>query len=172
MKKRIRDALISGALYLIILFSPMANGTGQVDFGGKLDDGDLSIITSVDYSWPAGKFERDIEFDYRYKESKDIQTKNEGLIGLKQRLEFKPKQYVFGLVRYDFNEFREIKYRTQADVGWGYKILRTDLDQKSHRSGPHSKNLCHIPCFHLQCHLDHYPNYQWIYQGSLKMRSP
>ena len=71
MKKRIRDALISGALYLIILFSPMANGTGQADFGGKYDDSDLSIITSVDYSWSAGKFERDIE----YIENQNLQIK-------------------------------------------------------------------------------------------------
>ena len=126
MKKRIRDALISGALYLIILFSPMANGAGQIDFGGKLDDGNLSITTSVDYSWLAGKFERDIEFDYRYKGEDEIVNTNKGLIAFKQRYEFKPKHYTFGLVRYDYNEFRPITYRRQVNIGWGYKILRTE----------------------------------------------
>ena len=126
MKKRIRDALISGAVYVIILFSPMANGTGQIDFGGKYDDGDLYTLTSLDLSWESGSWERDIEFDYRYQDKKDIRTTNKGLIGFKQRLELKPKHYVFGLIRFDYNEFRPIDSRLQSNIGWGYKILRTE----------------------------------------------
>ena len=126
MKKRIRDALISGAVYIIILFSPMANGTGQIDFGGKYDDGDLYTLTSLDLSWESGSWERDIEFDYRYQDKKDIRTTNKGLIGFKQRLELKLKHYVFGLIRFDYNEFRPIDSRLQSNIGWGYKILRTE----------------------------------------------
>ncbi len=134
MKERIRDALISGAVYIIgigaialMLFWPqIVDASGQADFGGKLDDGDLSIITSVDYSWPAGKFERDIEFDYRYKEVDERKDTNKGLIAFKQRYEFKPKHYTFGLVRYDYNEFRPITHRRQVNVGWGYKIIRSE----------------------------------------------
>ena len=126
MKKRIRDALISGAFCVIILFSPMANGTGQVDFGGKYDDGDLYTLTSLDLSWESGSWERDIEFDYRYQDKKDIRTTNKGLIGFKQRLELKPKHYVFGLIRFDYNEFRPIDSRLQSNIGWGYKILKTE----------------------------------------------
>ena len=126
MKKRIRDALISGAVYVIILFSPMANGTGQIDFGGKYDDGDLYTLTSLDLSWESGSWERDIEFDYRYQDKKDIRTTNKGLIGFKQRLELKPKHYVFGLIRFDYNEFRPIDSRLQSNIGWGYKILKTE----------------------------------------------
>ena len=126
MKKRIRDALISGAVYVIILFSPMANGTGQIDFGGKYDDGDLYTLTSLDLSWESGSWERDIEFNYRYQDKKDIRTTNKGLIGFKQRLELKPKHYVFGLIRFDYNEFRPIDSRLQSNIGWGYKILRTE----------------------------------------------
>ena len=126
MKKRIRDALILGAIFVIILFSPMANGTGQVDFGGKYDDGDLYTITSLDLSWESGSWERDIEFNYRYQDKKDIRTTNKGLIGFKQRLELKPKHYVFGLIRFDYNEFRPIDSRLQSNIGWGYKILRTE----------------------------------------------
>ena len=126
MKKRIRDALISGAVYIIILFSPMANGTGQIDFGGKYDDGDLYTITSLDLSWESGSWERDIEFNYRYQDKKDIRTTNKGLIGFKQRLELKPKHYVFGLIRFDYNEFRPIDSRLQSNIGWGYKLLKTE----------------------------------------------
>ena len=126
MKKRIRDALISGAVCIIILFSPMANGTGQIDFGGKYDDGDLYTLTSLDLSWESGSWERDIEFDYRYQDKKDIRTTNKGLIGFKQRLELKLKHYVFGLIRFDYNEFRPIDSRLQSNIGWGYKILRTE----------------------------------------------
>ena len=126
MKKRIRDALISGAVCIIILFSPMANGTGQIDFGGKYDDGDLYTLTSLDLSWESGSWERDIEFNYRYQDKKDIRTTNKGLIGFKQRLELKPKHYVFGLIRFDYNEFRPIDSRLQSNIGWGYKLLKTE----------------------------------------------
>jgi putative salt-induced outer membrane protein YdiY len=134
MKDKIKDALISGAVYIIgigaialILFWPqISEGAGTFDIGGKLDDGDLSVATSLDYSWPAGKFERDIEFDYRYKELDEHKNTNKGLIAFKQRYEFKPKHYAFGLVRYDYNEFRPINHRRQVNIGWGYKLIRSE----------------------------------------------
>ena len=135
MKQKIKDALISGAVYVIgigclvlVMFGlpGFAHASGQLDFGGKVDDGDLSITTSLDYTWPTDKFERDIEFDYRYKDEDDVITTNKGLIAFKQRYEFKPKHYTFGLVRYDYDEFRTINHRRQANIGWGYKIIRSD----------------------------------------------
>ena len=135
MKHKILDALISGAVYVIgigalalVMFGlpGFAHAAGQADFGGKLDDGDLSLTTSLDYSWPAGKFERDIEFDYRYKELDGLKDTSKGLIAFKQRYEFKPKHYTFGLVRYDYDEFRTINHRRQVNIGWGYKIIRSD----------------------------------------------
>ena len=122
MNKKLLVLVVLGLLFI----SPVVNSTGQADFGGKLDDDNLSITTSLDYSWVAGKFERDIEFDYRYKDEDEIVTTNKGLIAFKQRYEFKPKHYTFGLVRYDYNEFRPITHRRQVNVGWGYKLIRTD----------------------------------------------
>ena len=113
-------------LLLLCLISNPVYATGQAELGGKLDDGDLSIITSIDYSWPTIKFERDIEFDYRYKDENDLVVTNKGLIAFKQRYELNPKQYVFSLSRYDYNEFRSINSRLQSNIGWGYKILRTE----------------------------------------------
>ena len=113
-------------LLILCLIANPVYASGQIDFGGKLDDGDLSIITSIDYSWPAGKFERDIEFDYRYKNEDDIRTTSKGLIEFKQRYEFHDKHYTFGLARYDYDEFRPINSRLQSSIGWGYKILRTE----------------------------------------------
>ncbi len=118
--------LISLVLLGLLTISPTVLAGGQLDFGGKLDDGDLSITTSLDYTWPTNKFERDIEFDYRYKDEDDVITTNKGLIAFKQRYEFKPKHYTFGLVRYDYDEFRTINHRRQANIGWGYKIIRSD----------------------------------------------
>ena len=118
--------LLSLVLLGLLLISPAVNSAGYVDFSGKLDSGDLSINTSIDYSWPVGKFERDIEFDYRYKDEDEIVTMNKGLIAFKQRFEFKPKHYTFGLVRYDYNEFRPITHRRQVNVGWGYKLIRSE----------------------------------------------
>ncbi len=118
--------LISLVLLGLLTISPTVLAGGQLDFGGKLDDGDLSITTSLDYTWPTDKFERDIEFDYRYKDEDDVITTNKGLIAFKQRYEFKPKHYAFGLVRYDYDKFRTINHRRQANIGWGYKIIRSD----------------------------------------------
>ena len=113
-------------LLVLCLIANPVYASGQIDFGGKFDDGDLSLTTSLDYSWPVGKFERDIEFDYRYKEIDELKDTNKGLIAFKQRYEFKPKHYTFGLVRYDYNEFRPINHRRQVNIGWGYKLIRTD----------------------------------------------
>jgi len=117
---------MKGLSVLLLLVSTMVNATGQFEFGGKIDDGDLSILTSVDYSWEGKRFDNDIEFDYRYKDSNNKVKTNRGLIAFKQRYEFKPKQYAFGLVRYDYNEFRTLNSRRQINMGWGYKILRTE----------------------------------------------
>jgi len=98
----------------ILFIASDANGaSGQFDLGGKLDDGDL------------------FEFDYRYQDKNKQTTTNKGLIAFKQRYEFDSKQYVFGLVRYDYNEFRTIDSRRQVNMGWGYKILRTEKIQMS-----------------------------------------
>lgn len=122
MNKKLLGLVLLGLLFI----SPTVNAGGQIDFTGKLDSGDLSINTSLDYSWPVGKFERDIEFDYRYKDEDEIVTTNKGLIAFKQRYEFKQRHYTFGLVRYDYNEFRPITDRRQVNIGWGYKLIRTD----------------------------------------------
>jgi len=112
----------------LMLVSPLAQAKGKIDFGGKLDDGDLFLLTSLRYTWEtnAEHRERDIEFNYRYQDKSNEKTTNKGLIQLKERYEFADRHYAFGLGRYDYNEFRTINHRTQVNVGWGYKILRTD----------------------------------------------
>ena len=122
MNKKLLGLVLLGLLFI----SPTVNAGGQIDFSGKLDDSDLSLNTSIDYSWPVGKFERDIEFDYRYKDEDNLTTTNKGLIAFKQRYEFKQRHYTFGLVRYDYNEFRPITDRRQVNIGWGYKIIRSE----------------------------------------------
>jgi putative salt-induced outer membrane protein YdiY len=136
MKQKILDALVSGAVYvigvgclLLVMFGlpGFAHASGKADFGGKIDNGNLFLLTSVDHTWETKEnVERDIEFDWRYQDKNNIKTDNEGLIGFKHRWEFHDKHYVFGLGRYDYDEFRPIQNRTQANVGWGYKILRTE----------------------------------------------
>ena len=134
MKEKLKDTLIRGAtwgfgigiIYVLLFGSMLAEASGKIDLGGRLDNSNLYIVTSLDYSWEAGKFERDIEFDYRYQDKNDITSTNKGLIEFKQRLKFKPKHYAFGLVRYDYNEFRPVNHRRQVNIGWGYKLIRTD----------------------------------------------
>ena len=112
-------------LLLLLLLTPCVYA-GSFDISGKVEDKANQFTASLDNSWEVGKFERDVEFNYRYKDANDIRTKNSGLIAFKRRLTFQPKQYVFSLTRYDYNEFRDIKYRTQVGLGYGYKILRTE----------------------------------------------
>jgi len=112
-------------LLLLLLLTPCVYA-GSFDISGKAENKANQFTASLDNSWEAGKWERDVEFNYRYKDANDIRTKNSGLVAFKQRLTFKPKHYVFGLTRYDYNEFRDIKYRAQVGLGYGYKILRTE----------------------------------------------
>ena len=112
-------------LLLLLLLTPCVYA-GSFDISGKAEEKANQLTTSLDTSWEVGRWERDIEFNYRYKDAKDIRTKNSGLVAFKQRLTFHPKHYVFGLTRYDYNEFRDIRYRTQVGLGYGYKLLRTD----------------------------------------------
>ena len=122
-----------GLIFYALFGSPFAWAGGKVDLGGRFDNSDLYLITSVDYTWETNSeaVERDIEFDFRYQDKADVRTTNKGLIAFKHRWEFHKKHYVFGLGRYDFNEFRPIRNRTQANVGWGCKILRTDTMKMS-----------------------------------------
>jgi len=113
-------------IIILLLISPMALASGQFDFGGKIDDGDLSIVTSIDHSWESKRFTNDIEFDYRYKDSNNIKKTNRGLIAFKQKYELQSKHYIFSLLRFDYNEFRSINSRIQSTYGWGYKILETE----------------------------------------------
>ena len=78
----------SAIMCLMLLFTSPTYATGQIDFGGKLDDGDLSITTSVDFGWKTGNIEKDIEFDYRYSDKNGKTSTNKGLIEYKHRLKF------------------------------------------------------------------------------------
>lgn len=113
-------------IFLSLVFSPIANATGEVTLGGKIDDGDLSIVTSVDHSWQGKRFINDVEFDYRYKDSNNVKKTNRGLIAFKQRYELQSRHYLFSLLRFDYNEFRSISSRIQSTYGWGYKIFKTE----------------------------------------------
>ena len=113
-------------IFLSLVFSPIANATGEVTLGGKIDDGDLSIVTSVDHSWQGKRFINDVEFDFRYKDSNNVKKTNRGLIAFKQRYELQSRHYLFSLLRFDYNEFRSISSRIQSTYGWGYKIFKTE----------------------------------------------
>ena len=82
-------------IFLSLVFSPIANATGEVTLGCKIDDGDLSIVTSVDHSWQGKRFINDVEFDYRYKDSNNVKKTNRGLIAFKQRYELQSRHYLF-----------------------------------------------------------------------------
>jgi putative salt-induced outer membrane protein YdiY len=125
-KHIIKIAIVISIPLMLAFFTSKANATGQFDLGGKIDDGDFSILTSVDYSWQGKRFLNDVVFDYRFKDSDGKVKTNRGLIAFKQRYEFKPKQYAFGLVRYDYNEFRPMNSRRQINMGYGYKILNSE----------------------------------------------
>ena len=112
-------------LLLLLLLTPDVYA-GSFEISGKAEAKANQLTASLDNSWEGGRWERDIEFNYRYKDANDIRTKNSGVVAFKQRLTFQPKQYVFGLTRYDYNEFRDIRYRTQVGLGYGDKILRTE----------------------------------------------
>ena len=115
---------------LILFFGFLANplhGSGSAKLGGTFINSDsASVNGSLDYQWEMDKWQQTLETDYVYKEEDNEEILNEFVINTKSNYTFAPKQYVFGIVGYDYDKFRADGNRKVLGIGYGYKLLRTE----------------------------------------------
>ena len=115
---------------LILFFGFLANplyGSGSAKLGGTFINSDsASVNGSLDYQWEMDKWQQTLETDYVYKEEDNEEILNEFVINTKSNYTFAPKQYVFGIVGYDYDKFRADGDRKVLGIGYGYKLLRTE----------------------------------------------
>ena len=115
---------------LILFFGFLANplhGSGSAKLGGTFINSDsASVNGSLDYQWEMDKWQQTLETDYVYKEEDNEEILNEFVFNTKSNFTFAPKQYVFGIVGYDYDKFRADGDRKVLGIGYGYKLLRTE----------------------------------------------
>ena len=115
---------------LILFFGFLANplhGSGSAKLGGTFINSDsASVNGSLDYQWEMDKWQQTLETDYVYKEEDNEEILNEFVFNTKSNYTFAPKQYVFGIVGYDYDKFRADGDRKVLGIGYGYKLLRTE----------------------------------------------
>ena len=115
---------------LILFFGFLANplyGSGSAKLGGTFINSDsASVNGSLDYQWEMDKWQQTLESDYVYKEEDNEEILNEFVFNTKSNFTFAPKQYVFGIVGYDYDKFRADGDRKVLGIGYGYKLLRTE----------------------------------------------
>tara|TARA_Y100000592_G_C5456068_1_gene311404 strand:- start:329 stop:1012 length:684 start_codon:yes stop_codon:yes gene_type:complete len=115
---------------LILFFGFLANplyGSGSAKLGGTFINSDsASVNGSLDYQWEMDKWQQTLESDYVYKEEDNEEILNEFVFNTKSNYTFAPKQYVFGIVGYDYDKFRADGDRKVLGIGYGYKLLRTE----------------------------------------------
>ena len=121
--------IVVGSL-LILFFGFLANplhGSGSAKLGGTFINSDsASVNGSLDYQWEMDKWQQTLETDYVYKEEDNEEILNEFVFNTKSNFTFAPKQYVFGIVGYDYDKFRADGDRKVLGIGYGYKLLRTE----------------------------------------------
>ena len=121
--------IVVGSL-LILFFGFLANplhGSGSAKLGGTFINSDsASVNGSLDYQWEMDKWQQTLETDYVYKEEDNEEILNEFVFNTKSNYTFAPKQYVFGIVGYDYDKFRADGDRKVLGIGYGYKLLRTE----------------------------------------------
>jgi putative salt-induced outer membrane protein len=125
MKKSILAAS-SSAILLLAGTAPASAWTGDVELGysnssGNTDNTTLNAKLDVDKA--KGSWRHNIFGDVYYAETDNDKTAERYAIGYKPRYFLTEKDYVFGLLRYDSDEFTFIDNQTTEVVGYGRLFL-------------------------------------------------
>lgn len=102
-------------------------GTTKVNIGASLIDAqDLTSNINVEHIHEKDKVRQEYEFEHLYQHVTGKVGKNDfyGLAKVNYALD--SKNYVIGLVKYEYDHFLRNQHNAVAAVGYGHKILRTD----------------------------------------------
>lgn len=104
--------------------------TGEAELGVVLASGNTDTTTAngkLDMDYAAGTWRHNIFADAYYASDDDEKTAERYALGYKPKYFFTDKDYVFGLLRYDSDEFADIDHRTTEVVGYGRQLISTDV---------------------------------------------
>jgi len=136
MKKKLKfvgDISILLAFAVLIILSPNAQGETKAKVGGTFVNIDESIVftASLDSKWETENWQGTFESDYAYKAEDGDQTINKFNTNSKLIKSMNEKHYVFGILSYDYDEFRTNNDRFVTGAGHGFKLLRTERQKAS-----------------------------------------
>ena len=105
-----------------------AGWTGDAEFGMSLSSGNTKNTTAnakLDLDTVVDRWRHNIFADGYYAEDDDTKTAERFALGYKPRFFFTNKDYAFGIVRYDQDEFAFIDNRATGVAGYGRQFLST-----------------------------------------------
>ena len=116
--------IVTGVVLLLASINAYAIDVG---FGAEVDDGDMELDLSIDWSREVGPWQTNIEFDFVTEENDGEEEENLTYFNLKQNYEKTDKMYFLGLVQVDNDKYRsKYKTRTVIGAGFGYKVYRSE----------------------------------------------
>lgn len=114
---------------LLALCSATAHaGTTQVNVGASLIDAqDLTSNINIEHIHEKDRVRQEYEFEHLYQHVTGKVGKNDFYGLAKANYALDRKNYVLGVVKYEYDHFLRNQHNAVAAVGYGHKILRTDV---------------------------------------------
>ncbi len=113
---------------LLALCSATAHaGTTKVNVGASLIDAqDLTSNINIEHIHEKDRVRQEYEFEHLYQHVTGKVGKNDFYGLAKANYALDKKNYVLGVVKYEYDHFLRNQHNAVAAVGYGHKILRTD----------------------------------------------
>lgn len=103
-------------------------GTTRVNIGASLIDAqDLTSNINVEHIHEKDRVRQEYEFEHLYQHVTGKVGKNDFYGLAKANYALDRKNYVLGIVKYEYDHFLRNQHNAVAAVGYGHKILRTDV---------------------------------------------
>ena len=103
-------------------------GTTRVNIGASLIDAqDLTSNINVEHIHEKDRVRQEYEFEHPYQHVTGKVGKNDFYGLAKANYALDRKNYVLGVVKYEYDHFLRNQHNAVAAVGYGHKILRTDV---------------------------------------------
>ena len=103
-------------------------GTTKVNVGASLIDArDLTSNINVEHIHEEGKLRQEYEAEHLYQHVTGKVGKNDFYGLAKANYALDRKNYVLGVVKYEYDHFLRNQHNAVAAVGYGHKLIRTDF---------------------------------------------
>ncbi len=115
------------ATLLALCSASAAAGTTKVNIGASLIDAtDLTSNINVEHIHESGRLRQEYEAEHVYQHVTGKVGKNDFYGLAKANYALDKKNYVLGLVKYEYDHFLTNQHNAVAAFGYGHKIIRTD----------------------------------------------